>query len=43
LPKSTITRHGKPLAPVVSIATADIVGKALEKKRVSLVSRRMKR
>ncbi len=34
----TITRHGKPVAALVSVAAADIARKALEKKRSGLVS-----
>ena len=34
----TITRHGKPVAALVSLAAADIARKALGKKRSGLVS-----
>ena len=34
----TITRHGKPVAALVSIGAADIARKALEKNRAGLVS-----
>lgn len=34
----TITRHGKPVAALVSVAAADIARKALEKKKTGLVA-----
>lgn len=34
----TITRHGKPVAALVSLEAAEIARKALEKKRAGLVS-----
>ncbi len=34
----TITRHGKPVAALVSVEAAKIVRKALERKRAGLVS-----
>ncbi len=34
----TITRHGKPVAALVSVEAAEIVRKALGRKRVGLVS-----
>lgn len=34
----TITRHGKPVAALVSVEAADIVRKAMEKKRPGLVA-----
>ncbi len=34
----TITRHGKPVAALVSVEAAEIARKALERKRVGLVS-----
>lgn len=34
----TITRHGKPVAALVSVEAAEIARKALERKRAGLVS-----
>jgi len=34
----TITRHGKPVAALVSVAAAEIARKAMEKKRPGLVA-----
>ncbi|MBS0640141.1 MAG: type II toxin-antitoxin system Phd/YefM family antitoxin [Proteobacteria bacterium] len=34
----TITRHGKPVAALVSVEAADIARKAMEKKRPGLVA-----
>lgn len=34
----TITRHGKPVAALVSLEAAEIARKAIERKRTSLVS-----
>jgi len=34
----TITRHGKPVAALVSIEAAEIAGKAMEKQRPGLVA-----